>query len=114
MNKLTNDGRWQRLTEVHIAGVHFHHFKGRLGDLKYGTVLRLVAEPENPHDPNAIRIETDDNGMPCKVGYIPRHTPGVAPLLKLGYPMVAIVDAVDAKANMAIVEIAVRKWGDNP
>lgn len=52
-----------------LAG--FRHYDGGkvLRDLKPGDRLELVREPENPHDPNAVRVEW--RGV--KLGYVPRR-----------------------------------------
>jgi hypothetical protein len=50
----------------YIAGIP--HAKPDLSLLAVGSLLTLVREPENPYDPNAIRVEF--NGK--KLGYIPK------------------------------------------
>lgn len=52
--------------DFYIAGITF-----RDGISRYQGefVGRLVPEPSNPHDPNAIRIEASDG---TKVGYVPK------------------------------------------
>lgn len=49
-----------------IAGLQY--YDANLSVLKRGQVLQLFHEPNNPADPNAIRIEA--NGT--KLGHIPR------------------------------------------
>lgn len=41
----------------------------RILELEYAEDLKLTAEPENPYDKNAIRVETIDG---CKIGYVPK------------------------------------------
>ena len=50
------------------VGVTFGDCQKVLPTLKRGEVLELIPEPENPYDPNAIRVES--NGKKC--GYIKR------------------------------------------
>ena len=52
-----------------LAG--FRHYDGGevLRDLKPGDRLKLVREPENPYDANAVRVEW--RGV--KLGYVPRR-----------------------------------------
>jgi hypothetical protein len=52
-----------------LAG--FRHYDGGevLRDLKPGDRLELVREPDNPYDPNAVRVEW--RGV--KLGYVPRR-----------------------------------------
>lgn len=58
-----------KIIKTRIAG--FNHHPGapdRLLRMRTGTKLRLVKEPTNPHDPNAIRITTTAGNM---LGFIP-------------------------------------------
>ena len=50
-----------------VAG--FQHYDGALAfdQLKVGTVLDLVPERDNPHDPDAIEVRYED----IKLGYVP-------------------------------------------
>ena len=51
-----------------IAGVQHHPgMREVIKDLKVGTVLDLVPDPENKYDPNAVRIEYEENML----GYVP-------------------------------------------
>ena len=54
--------------QFHIAGFQYHEGATVLGKLKPGKKLTLVAEPDNPYDPNAVRIERKG----VHLGYIPR------------------------------------------
>lgn len=48
------------------------------GEVRHETEARLIAEPENEYDPNAVRVEIDGH----KVGYLPRDlAPSWAPQL---------------------------------
>ena len=51
-----------------IAG--FQHYDGALvlGKLKPGKKLKMVPEPKNPYDPNAIELRYKT----MKLGYVPR------------------------------------------
>jgi hypothetical protein len=52
------------LTEV--AG--YRHYRGTEADIPYGAELTFTPEPDNPYDPNAIRVELDAD----RVGYVNR------------------------------------------
>lgn len=56
----------------HIAG--FQHYDGAsvLDKLKPGEKLKMVAEPDNPYDPNAIELRCGK----MKLGYVPRGENG--------------------------------------
>ena len=57
---------------VNVAGES--HYQDALraiagaGEVRHETEARLIREPENEYDPNAIRVEIDGR----KVGYLPR------------------------------------------
>jgi len=52
-----------------LAGFQYHAGTTVWDDMKVGDALVLVREPDNPHDPNAIRI--DWHGQ--QLGYLPRR-----------------------------------------
>ncbi len=57
----------RRLTSFHIRG--FQHWDGALvfGDIKVGDSLDLVAETDNPYDPQAVAVYFKGT----KLGYVP-------------------------------------------
>ena len=55
-----------------LAGFKYHEAKKVWTELKVGDPLRLVREPDNPYDANAVRVEW--RGM--KLGYVPRRENG--------------------------------------
>ena len=52
-----------------LAGFKYYDGKVLWDQLKVGDALRLVREPANPHDANAIRIEWKEQML----GYVPRR-----------------------------------------
>jgi hypothetical protein len=64
--------RWEdpRVRVIGVAGVSFR--PGAVDDASFdpGRRLRLVAEPENEHDENAVAIWNDEQGL--QAGYVPR------------------------------------------
>ena len=48
----------------------FRHYEGKAVwlNMKVGDKLALIREPENPHDPKAVRVEWQGH----KLGYVPR------------------------------------------
>ena len=52
-----------------LAGFKYYDGRDVWNELRVGEALRLVREPANPHDPNAIRVEW--NGR--MLGYVPRR-----------------------------------------
>lgn len=51
-----------------LAGFQFHEGKQLWKELKVGDALTLVREPENPHDPRAVRVDWNGHVL----GYVPR------------------------------------------
>jgi hypothetical protein len=51
-----------------LAGFQFHEGKALWSQMKVGDALTLVREPDNPHDPRAVRVEWQGH----KLGYVPR------------------------------------------
>lgn len=51
-----------------LAGFQYYAASVRWKAMKVGDPLTLVREPENPHDPHAIRVEWQGE----KLGYLPR------------------------------------------
>ena len=49
---------------INVTGMYYYHY---FKPFKKGTILNLIPEPENKHDSDAIRVETDFYG---KVGYV--------------------------------------------
>lgn len=56
------------VADFNIAGMRYWDGAKVISKLKLGKKLRLVAEPRNPADPNAVAIYRKD----VKLGYIPR------------------------------------------
>lgn len=51
-----------------LAGYQFHAGSEVWDQLRVGDALSLVREPDNPHDPNAVRVEWRGR----QLGYLPR------------------------------------------
>ncbi|GAB4179068.1 MAG: hypothetical protein OHK0026_11030 [Rhodocyclaceae bacterium] len=51
-----------------LAGFQYYAGGSLWSEMKAGDRLVLVREPENPHDPHAVRVEWRGN----KLGYLPR------------------------------------------
>ena len=52
----------------HIAGFAYWDGLGVMEDLKIGTALSLVCEPDCPYDPKAVALYYEET----KIGYVPR------------------------------------------
>jgi hypothetical protein len=51
-----------------LAGFQFYSGKAVWSEMKVGDPLALTREPDNPYDPNAVRVEWRGE----KLGYVPR------------------------------------------
>lgn len=57
------------LQDSPLAGFQFHAGKQLWPQMQVGDRLSLIREPDNPHDPFAIRVEWQQH----KIGYVPRR-----------------------------------------
>ncbi len=72
-----------------VRGTPYYEHAVTLGDFSPGAQVRLVREPENPHDHNAIAVYA--GGAHDKAGHVPRgYAKRLAKLLDAGEDMVAI------------------------
>ena len=70
------------VADFNITGMRYWDGAKVISKLKPGKKLRLVAEPHNPADPNAVAIYRKD----VKLGYIPRDQNDLAAqLLRFGH-----------------------------
>ena len=70
------------VADFNVAGMRYWDGATVISKLKPGKRLRLVAEPHNPADPNAVAIYRKD----VKLGYIPRDQNDLAAqLLRFGH-----------------------------
>lgn len=83
------------LDEFWIAGFQFHEGPQVIQRLRAGQSLRLVTEPDNPHDDHAVRIEAAGRHL----GYVPRaRNRHVFRLLQQGAPVRCVAAGVDPVA----------------
>ena len=79
-----------------LAGFQFHAGKTVWKELRLGDELGLVREPDNPHDPRAVRVDWRGH----KLGYVPRReNADVARLLDRGAPLAARISRLTASRN---------------
>ena len=94
--------------EIEVAGTQYEGRSGRIERVKVGDRLKLVREPDNEYDENAIDIRNEIGSL----GHIPIEiAEDLASLLDLGIPCAAIVTEViprsarGAKARKAILKV---------
>ena len=74
------------LQDSPLAGFQYHAGKTLWPQMQVGDALTLVREPDNPHDPRAVRVEWQGR----KIGYVPRReNADVARLMDNGQTLTA-------------------------
>lgn len=74
------------LQDSPLAGFQFHAGKKLWPQMQIGDRLALIREPQNKHDPLAIRVEWQGQ----HIGYVPRRENGdIARLMDHGVPVFA-------------------------
>lgn len=83
------------LLQAHVAGYDHHEGESVIHCMAVGDCLTLVPEPDNPHDPQALRL--DWRGT--TIGYVPRDfNAPIHARLHAGEDLVVSVQAIDADA----------------
>src|ERR1017187_2829611 len=97
--------------KFHVAGFRFHTGMALSEMMRPCDTLALVAEPDNPHDPRAVRLDFGD----MHVGYVPRdHNTIIATLLAQGAPLECRIVAITLEAEpwkMIEAEIRITRSG---
>jgi len=79
-----------------VAGVRFHQANEVIHELKQGEKLKLVPEPENKFDPNAVKIMKDETML----GYVPKkYSSETSAMLEIGKPIFCILTEINPKAE---------------
>ncbi len=81
-----------------LAGFRHAQAEDVWAELRAGDPLVLVREPDNPHDPNAVRVEWRGR----KLGYVPRRdNPALAWALDRGEALHARISRAEWHPNPA-------------
>ena len=67
------EGRSVLIQESPVAGFQFHGGEAAWSSMSVGAPLKLVREPNNSHDSNAVAVYFHEE----KLGYVPRGENGV-------------------------------------
>lgn len=81
-----------RVLNVRVAGVSYEGRQAKIALLETGDPCRIVPEPNNPHDPNALAVHVAHGGAVWHVGYIPRDVAA------------EIAPVIDGEAFMCVIE----------
>ena len=94
------------LFDTYVAGTtHITGIEALAASLREGDRLVFYREPDNPHDPQAIRIETLEEK---KIGYVPRRDNVVfSRLMDAGKLLFATVEEKEMRGNWLKVDIKI-------
>ncbi|HOT13998.1 MAG TPA: HIRAN domain-containing protein [Bacteroidales bacterium] len=103
----------RHLTHFNIAGFTYYDGPIVFNELKIGTELRLVAEPDNRYDPKAVALYFGEH----KLGFVPRgENSPISKLLEQGYAeifetRIQRINATDHPENQVGVVVYLKKNG---
>ena len=86
------------IDNIFVAGFQLYDGMTVVGKIKPGAKLEMVAEPDNPYDPEAVKLCFGG----VKLGYVPKEKNGMAALLAFyGHADVleCVVTQVDPEAD---------------
>ena len=86
------------ISSFYVSGFQRYDGADVLGKLKVGQKLKMVGEPDNPYDPNAIELYYKG----AKLGYVPRDDNGMPGMLLYfghGNVLEARIQQVDPKRS---------------
>lgn len=79
-----------------VAGTKYCCEAGELRLFAPGETLRLIREPENKHDKNAIAVHAPVNSMLLHIGYVPAVLAKyLSPMMAKGLKLSAIVQQIE-------------------
>ena len=80
-----------------LVGVSF--YQAALERCAAGEPVRIIHEPDNPHDPMALRI---DSMLGETIGYLPRQSPVHVAILQHGRGVSAVIDSIGLSRSCQI------------
>lgn len=93
---LPNQSRRIELQRSPVAGFQYHNGEALWPLLTVGAALDLVREPDNVHDPQAVRVDWSG----AKIGYVPRvDNTAVSHLLDTGESVTAEIVTLQVSDN---------------
>lgn len=91
--------RWAGIYSFNLRGLNHRQAAYRAGDFRPGQRVRLVREPDNAHDPNAVAVTADQDGA-LVVGYVSRgHARWFAKIVDAGTHLEAICTRGDGSGE---------------
>ena len=58
---------------IHLAGVSFENRQELIKNLKEEIEIKLIRDPKNPYDKNAIKVYVKQNKEEIQIGWIPKE-----------------------------------------
>lgn len=105
--------QWFNLMRTALVGQDFSEMVGTFHEVKVDDRLRLVREPDNPHDSHAVRVEwRSAEGVVRKAGYVSRSVNmTLARLMDAGYAVRARVREVTPDGRNLWMDIQMEAKG---
>lgn len=96
-----NEQEHENGLEFFIAGVRFHELHKILQELEVGEHMRVVLEPTNKFDPNAVRLERSAiGGENIMCGYVPRKfSAQVSGAIEMGKTLECVIVELNKSAK---------------
>jgi len=102
------------IREFYVAGGRYHELPSAMKHLSVGNSLKLIPEPSNPYDPNAIKIiyETFEKSM--FLGYVPaKFSSEISALIEVEAPLECVISELNPSAEpWEMCKVIVRKIED--
>ena len=100
--------------KIFIAGVKFHQYKDILSDISQGDGLKLVPEPLNKFDPNAVQIHFDNGKKSAFLGFVPKKfSSEVSGWLEIGMELECILTEYNKAAQpWEMFEVEIKELKD--
>jgi len=99
-----------------VAGVKFYDLGICIGEVQVGDNLVIIAEPTNPYDSNAVRLEfaSQKRNEQIMVGYVPKtFSASVSAALMVDDTLEAVVTKVDLSAKTHLqLEVEITSLND--
>jgi len=101
------------IREFYVAGARFHELPKVIHDLSVGNTLKLVPEPTNPYDPNAIKIIYETFEKSAFLGYVPaKFSSEISALMEISKLECVITELNPSAKPWEMCKVAIKKWED--
>ena len=99
--------------DFYVAGARFHELPKVIHDLSIGNTLKLVPEPTNPYDPNAIKIIYETFEKSAFLGYVPaKFSSEISALMEISKLECEITELNPSAKPWEMCKVAIKKKED--